>query len=45
MCVDIASFACNYAQFDDVTDGREHVTSGHVIGQVLAGADAGVGRV
>jgi len=41
----VASFTCDDAQLDDVADRREHVTCGHVIRQVLAGADAGVDRV
>jgi len=43
--VRVATFACDDAQLNDVADRREHVTSDHVISQVLAGADAGVDRV
>jgi len=41
----VARFTRDDAQLDDVADRREHVTCGHVISQVLAGADGGVDRV
>jgi len=45
VCIDAVSFSCDDAQFNDVADRRKHVTYGHVISQVPAGADAGVDRV
>jgi len=41
----VASFTCDDAQFDDVADGRKHVTFDHVVRLALASADAGVDRV